>query len=72
MGGGQRPTKPRADRGYYFDVSVWACRVEQGALGNLAEHPHPTSNPHHFLIFLSLPPSPEPRCTLYVLLRFPI
>lgn len=25
MGGGQGPTKPRADRGYHFDVSVWGC-----------------------------------------------
>lgn len=38
-GGGQGPTKPRADRGYHFDVSVWACRFAQGALGNLQEPP---------------------------------
>lgn len=42
MGGGQGLTKPRADRGYHFDVSVWACRVEQGALGNLQELPSTT------------------------------
>lgn len=54
MGGGQGPTKPRADRGYHFDVSVWACRVEQGALGNLLEHPHPTT-PSFF-------PSPPSQC----------
>lgn len=44
MGGGQGPTKPRADRGYHFDVSVWACRAEQGALGNLRELPLLTTN----------------------------
>lgn len=68
MGGGQGPTKPRADRGYHFDVSVWACRVEQGALGNLLEHPHCTTPS----FFFPLPPSAEPLCTLYVLLHFPL
>lgn len=58
MGGGQGPTKPRADRGYHFDVSVWACRVEQGAVGNLLEHPAPPPPPP--------PPTPPPP-----LLRFP-
>lgn len=72
MGGGQGPTKPRADRGYHFDVSVWACRVEQGALGNLLELPHPTSNPTTPSFFFPLPPNAEPLCTLYVLLRFPL
>ncbi len=72
MGGGQGPTKPRADRGYHFDVSVWACRVEQGALGNLLEHPHPTSNPTTPSFFFPRPSNAEPLCTLYVLLRFPL
>lgn len=66
MGGGQGPTKPRADRGYHFDVSVWACRVEQGALGNLLEYtppthtPHPTSSPGSPSFFFALPPNAEP------------
>lgn len=68
MGGGQGPTKPRAERGYHFDVSVWACRVEQGALGNLLEHSHPTSD----ITNPSFPPFPLPPqslfCTLSVLL----
>lgn len=64
MGGGQGPTKPRADRGYHFDVSVWACRVEQGAVGNLLEHPAPPPHHHlqhhhhHSFVF----PSPPSRC----------
>ena len=53
MGGGQGPTKPRADRGYHFDVSVWACRVAQGVLGNLLETPPPHIEPLSF--FLPLP-----------------
>lgn len=53
MGGGQGPTKPRADRGYHFDVSVWACRVEQGALGN----PPPSPS----LLRFSLPSLPVLR-----------
>lgn len=78
MGGGQGPTKPRADRGYHFDVSVWACRVEQGAVGNLLEHPAPppttTSNTTTTTpsFSLPLPPDADPLCTLYVLLHFPL
>lgn len=72
MGGGQGPTKPRADRGYHFDVSVWACRVEQGALGNLLEHTHPTSSRGATSVFFLLPPNAEPLRTLYVLPRFPL
>lgn len=53
MGGGQGPTKPGADRGYHFDVSVWACRVTQGALGNLLKAPPTHIQPLHF--FFSLP-----------------
>lgn len=75
-GGGQGPTKPRADRGYYFDASVWACRVEQGALGNLQEQPPPNPlprlQPTTPSFFSLLPPGAEPLCTLYVLLRFPL
>ncbi len=71
MGGGQGPTKPRADRGYHFDVSVWACRVEQGELGNLLEQPPPPHAPP-LLHFSFLPRNAEPLCTLYVLLLFPL
>lgn len=53
MGGGQGPTKPGADRGYHFDVSVWACRVTQGALGNLLKAPPTHIQPLSF--FLPLP-----------------
>lgn len=52
--GGQGPTKPGACRGYGFEVSVWACRVEQGALGNVQEEcatPPPSS--------LAPPPGPS-------------
>ena len=58
------PTKPRADRGYHFDMSVWACRVAQGALDNLPETPPLHSQTPSF--FFRLPSSPQPLRTLYV------
>lgn len=67
MGGGQGPTKPRADRGYHFDVSVWACGVEQGALGNLLRFfpflSQCSATPHSLYPACYLP---SLRCSTYI------